>query len=363
MVHIPGIKNRASDTISRCPTGDPLPPKMQLLDDDVFNISHFLQSPELSIPLQLFAGIHGDGQQSSSDMEVVLRDSAVAQLGVIHTIDWDQVHTATSSDADMSLLLSMIEDGMPDQRCRLPPKLSDYYQFREHLYSVDGVILYKDIIVIPPSFHQDCLLGLHAAYQGTSAMVSRAETSIFWPGITTDIQATRENCSHCNQMALFQHTLPPTPPVLVACPFQCVCADYFYYQGANYLVIVDQYSNCPIVERAQDGSKGLITVLRRIFATYGIPDELSSDGGPDHTTRSFLSDWGVHHKLSSAAFPHSNCRAEVRVKTIKQLITGNVGHDGSLDVDEFQQAILQYRNTPDKDTKLSPAMYIFSRPI
>ena len=64
------------------------------------------------------------------------------------------------------------------------------------------------------------------------------------------------------------------------------------------------------------------------------------------------------------AFPHSNCRAEVGVKKIKQLITNNVGGPGgNLNVDEFQRAILQYQNTPDKDTELSPAMCIFSRPI
>jgi len=51
------------------------------------------------------------------------------------------------------------------------------------------------------------------------------------------------------------------------------------------------------------------------------------------------------------------------VKNIKRLITGNVGRDGSLNVDKFQQAILQYHNTPDKDTKLSPAMCIIGRPI
>ena len=57
---------------------------MQLLDDDVFTISHLLQSHDLLIPLQLFTGIHGDRQQSLSDFEVVLRDSAAA-----YNTDWD----------------------------------------------------------------------------------------------------------------------------------------------------------------------------------------------------------------------------------------------------------------------------------
>ena len=63
------------------------------------------------------------------------------------------------------------------------------------------------------------------------------------------------------------------------------------------------------------------------------------------------------------AFPHGNCRAEVGVKTIKRLITDNVGPGGTLNIDGFQKAILQYRNTPGKDTKLSPAMCIYGRPI
>ena len=134
----------------------------------------------------------------------------------------------------------------------------------------------------------------------------------------------------------------------------------------SYLVIVDRYSNWPIIERNTDGADGLVASLRRTFVTYGIPDELSSDGGPQFTstkTQTFLKNWGVHHRLLSVAFPHSNCRAEIGVKTVKRMMTDNTGPKGEIDTDSFQRAMLKYRNCPDPTTTLSPAMCIFGRPI
>ncbi|CAL4098776.1 unnamed protein product [Meganyctiphanes norvegica] len=114
------------------------------------------------------------------------------------------------------------------------------------------------------------------------------------------------------------------------------------------------------------GATGLIAALKRTFNTFGVPEELASDGGPEFTsaaTRKTLQDWGIHHRLSSVAFARSNGRAEVGVKTMKRLLMDNTGPNGDLNTDSFHRAILQYRNTPDTDTKLSPAMCVFGRHI
>eukprot|EP00914_Ancora_sagittata_P006153 GHVO01012541.1.p3 GENE.GHVO01012541.1~~GHVO01012541.1.p3 ORF type:complete len:114 (+),score=13.48 GHVO01012541.1:213-554(+) len=104
-------------------------------------------------------------------------------------------------------------------------------------------------------------------------------------------------------------------------PFQHICSDFFTYMGIHYLVVVDRYSNWPTNEKSTEGASGLISCLRRIFGTFGIPEELASDGGLQftaHCTLKFLKDWGVHHRLSSVAFLHSNCWAEIGVKTAKK---------------------------------------------
>ena len=77
-----------------------------------------------------------------------------------------------------------------------------------------------------------------------------------------------------------------------------ICSDYFNYQNTDYVVIVDRYSGWPMVFRSEHGADGLIKRLRETFVTFGIPEELTTDGGTQYTshkTQDFLKSWGVRH--------------------------------------------------------------------
>ena len=111
----------------------------------------------------------------------------------------------------MNTLVSIIESGFPELRCELPTALHAYIQFHDHLYTIDGVIIYKDHIVNSPQLCDNILGTLHSAHQsmqGTS-MIAHTETSVYWPGITPAIKAAKDlTCNHCNCMAPSQSSAP-----------------------------------------------------------------------------------------------------------------------------------------------------------
>ena len=297
--------------------------------------------------------------------------SSVAGLSVddnrVRAITMERICQASATDKTIKAMIELVRQGCHEVKDLWPEELQIFYPYREHLSSMGEILLFKNRVVVPHSLRKEILDTLHSGHQGVTAMVAIASQAVFWPGMNGAIAGRRAACASCDRVAPSQSAAPPWPLPQPSYPFQMIASDYFSFAGRSYYIIVDRYSGWLSIYKAEDqGASELVRTLKEYFSTFGIASEMTSDGGPQYASsqvRDFLKDWGVSHRTSSSYFPHSNQRAEQGVKSAKRMLRDNIATDGTLRQDRFLRALMLHRNTPDRDTGLSPSQMIFGRAI
>ena len=221
--------------------------------------------------------------------------------------------------------------------------------------------------VIPPALRARTMAGLHAAHQGVTGMRERARLSVYWPGMDKSLRNYLETCFYCRVHAPSQPKEPYTAAPPSQWAYQQLVADYFDHAGKSYLAVADRYSGNLHIYHMPTG-KGtaitLVSICRALFALFGAPTEIATDGGPTFTAQAFqefLREWDTAHRLSSAYYPQSNGRAELAVKAARRIIADCTTRSGSLDNNAASRALLQYRNTPLSGVNKSPSQILFGR--
>ena len=152
-------------------------------------------------------------------------------------------------------------------------------------------------------------------------------------------------------------TIHPLPSL----PWNKVGVDLFDFEGVNYLLAVDYYSNyievTPLYKDPR--SSTLIKHLKMNIARYGIMETLVSDNGPQfisHEFAEFCQKYKINHVTSSPTHQQSNGLAEEGVRQIKELMT-KCKHSG----EDFFLALLDLRNTPRDNVIGSPMQRLQGR--
>ena len=154
---------------------------------------------------------------------------------------------------------------------------------------------------MPPD---DIIDHLHDGHQGIAKCLERARSSVWWPGITTQIKHKVSTCVACCRESVTRRE-----PLIVTDfperPWQVVATDLFFLGGYEYLIVIDYYSRyIEMAKLSSSSSEQIITHLKSIFARHGIPEVLRSDNGPQYASREFASfarDYNFEHVTSS---PH-----------------------------------------------------------
>ena len=348
--HCPGKWHRGPDACSRNPPPFTATNSNPPTTSDINSIS--------SIEDHVFA-------VARNAVDMINHNMDTSALKNSQSITLAQIRMAAEVDQDYLDLTTILKSGFPEKKSKVNPNLREFWEVRDRLLSSDDIVLMNNRIVIPKALRNQTLQSLHAAHQGTTAMSARANQTVYWPGMNAAIRNHRANCAICNQIAPSQSAEPLILTPEPEWPFQKICADYFEHDGHSYLTTVDRFSFWVNIYHLPHttATKSLLTNLRTLFTSYGVLEEIASDGGPQFIStdfQSFLKTWGIHHRLSSAEYPQSNGRAELAVKTAKRIILENTVR-GSLDTDKVARALLQYRNTPIQSIGLSPAQVLFHR--
>ena len=247
------------------------------------------------------------------------------------------------------------------------PDLQRFAKVRDELSASQGLLLRGTRIVMPKCLRHQTLSLAHEGHQGIAHSKQLLRQTVWWPGIDAEAETLVKTCLPC------QSTMPPTlpeplrPSTMPSKPWQSIHIDLCgpFPSGESLLVCVDACSQWPEVEIIQaTSSEVIIRRLQNIFATHGIPEQVTSDNGYNLVSREIegFSSYGIYHRKVTPYWPQANATIERFNRTVEKAIrTAHVeGRDWRKALDTF---LFNYRATPHAMTGVSPAKIMFGREI
>ena len=134
-----------------------------------------------------------------------------------------------------------VVDGFPEHKHKCAEDIRSFYDYRESLTIIDGMIMKDKRIVIPFGLCEQALENLHRSHMGIVKMKERASTSMFWPNIYKDIENFLSRCRPCMSHKIKQ-TAEPLEHDIPTKPWCSLTLDNFEYKGSLYLIIYDRFT-------------------------------------------------------------------------------------------------------------------------
>ena len=234
----------------------------------------------------------------------------------------EEIKRATMKDREMTLLQDVTVRGWPETKDQLPAELKTYWNYRDEINSIDGLMFKGLKLIIPKELRNEMLDKIHSSHLGMVKCKSRAREVLFWPSMNSDIE---EKVSRCAIYALNQPQNPKEPlrPTEIPDrPWSKIGVDLFEFKAQHYLMSVDYFSKWPDINKLDNvSSKNVIQYMKGQFSRFGIPDSVMSDNGPQFASaefRTFAQEYEFSRVTSSPGFASSNGQMERMIRTIKK---------------------------------------------
>ena len=289
------------------------------------------------------------------DMEYFIH-SVVSSLP-ISDVKLKELRELNSNDPTMQMLHKYSLEGWPARKCDVPPSLKSFWNVRNDIHVTDGILLKDNRLVIPSLWKKDILQKLHLSHCGIEKSKANARMTVFWPGMTKDIEEMVSSCETCMKYQSKQPKEPMQTRDVPLLPWQTVASDILEHKNQNYLVVIDYYSKyIEALKLKGKASQDVIQCLNEIFSRHGYPQTLVADNMPYNSRemRQYASRCGMQITTISPTYSQSNGLAEKAVHIVKNMLRkgGNLS-----------EGLMEYRNTPISNFPYSPNQMLFSRQV
>ena len=227
---------------------------------------------------------HPDYNDSLSNIEKIPVHQ-ITQIAPASPERLQELREATERDPLLKLLAKTVHEGWPKTIKDCPCSIQSYWYFRDQITCKDGIIYKGTRLIIPKSERASTLKVLHMGHYAVDKMSLRARETVYWPGInakTSDTPITTViSVPSLQELNKERHySLIETPQTA----WKQLGLDIFTLRNTQYLLVIDYFSQFPIVKQLQSlHSLSVIKHLKDIFTEIGIPRCIVSDGGTQFT--------------------------------------------------------------------------------
>ncbi|UYV72243.1 K02A2.6-like, partial [Cordylochernes scorpioides] len=248
----------------------------------------------------------------------------------------EEIATETEKDEVLSLAKFYTQQGWPE---KVADHLRPYFQRKLELTVDRECLVWGMRVVIPPSLRIKMLNCLHETHSGMNKMKAVARSHFWWPNLDTQIEFLVNKCRSCQQSQDGPNKGKWQPWIWSTRPWQRIHIDFANKENINLIIVVDSHSKwIEAIPMRETTTRKTIEQLRRLFSSYGLPEELVSDNGPQFTgseMKGFLEGNGIKQTLIPAYHPQNT----------------------------LSKVLLAYRSTPHVTTGKTPSELFIGRAL
>lgn len=302
----------------------------------------------------------------SKDSGVELFAVSLTQDLNSHPLTLDELTRETEADPLLQEVQKFIHSGWPSRISSVPNEIRGFWNVRNDLSIVNGVICRHDKFVIPSNLQSRLVAFAHEGHMGMSKCKSRLREFYWWPNLNSSVEEQVRTCpcSHENS-----RESPVQVPSYVNKPWHQLAIDIkgpihdSSHRTHYILVLIDCYTKFTISRVVSTiSSQQMIAFLNSVFSIFGHCVILTSDNGPQFISsefNSFLHKKGIVHRRSSVYNPQSNGVVERFNRNLAKLLEVSKFKNGHQLQEEIDTYVLNYNSTFHATTGSTPSDLMF----